>query len=146
MLSIRARAFPKEIPMTGNRPLPNSRRKAPILSTVPATTPAQVSSLRNTGIGVVGDAPWGTHICVFYQTRQDLLDTAVSFFGAGLHSNELCVWAISDPITEPEAMDALACAIPDFDRHLGAGQVELLRGSDWYLKGDEFDLQRITGG
>jgi DNA-binding CsgD family transcriptional regulator len=132
--------------MTGNRPLPNSRRKAPILSNVPACTHAQVSSLRNTGIGVVGDAPWGTHICVFYQTRQDLLDTAVSFFEAGLHSNELCVWAISDPITEREAMDALARAIPDFDRHRAAGQIELLRGSDWYLKGDEFDLQRITGG
>jgi DNA-binding CsgD family transcriptional regulator len=132
--------------MNGNRPLPNNRRKAPILSSVPACTPAQVSSLRNTGIDVVGDTPWGTHICVFYETRQDLLDTAVSFFEAGLHSNELCVWAISDPITEPEAMDALACAIPGFDRHLAAGQIELLRGSDWYLNGDEFDLQRITGG
>ena len=132
--------------MTGNRPLPNSRRKAPILSNVPACTPAQVSSLRRTGIDVVGDTPWGTHICVFYETRQDLLDTAVSFFEAGLHGNELCVWAISDPITEREALDALACAIPGFDRHLAAGQIELLRGSDWYLKGDEFDLQRITGG
>jgi DNA-binding CsgD family transcriptional regulator len=132
--------------MIGNRPLRNSRRKAPILSNVPACTPAQVSSLRRTGIDVMGDTPWGTHICVFYETKQDLLDTAVSFFEAGLHSNELCVWAISDPITEREALDALACAIPGFDRHLAAGQIELLRGSDWYLKGDEFDLQRITGG
>jgi len=132
--------------MTGNRPLPNSRRKAPILSNVPASTPAQASSLRRTGIGVVGDTPWGTHICVFYETKQDLLDTAVSFFEAGLHSNELCVWAISDPITERDAIDALACAIPGFDRHLAAGQIELLQGSDWYLKGDEFDLQRISGG
>jgi len=134
--------------MTGDKSLPNSRRKARISgrSKVRAGTPAQVSSLRKTGIGLVGDTPWGTHICVFYETKQDLLDAAVHYFEAGLHSNEFCVWAISDPITEREAMDALACAIPDFDRHLAAGQIELLQGSDWYLKGDEFDLQRITGG
>ena len=94
----------------------NSRRKARISgrSKVRAGTPAQVSSLRKTGIGLVGDTPWGTHICVFYETKQDLLDAAVHYFEAGLHSNEFCVWAISDPITEREAMDALACAIPDF--------------------------------
>jgi hypothetical protein len=100
--------------MTGDRPRPKSRRKAPISgrSNLRARPPAQVSLLRNTGIRVVDDTPWGTHICVFYETKQDLLDTAVSYFEAGLHSNELCVWAISDPITEREAMNALARAIP----------------------------------
>jgi DNA-binding CsgD family transcriptional regulator len=134
--------------MTGERPLPNHRRKAPISSRSKgrAGAPAQVSSLRKTGIGLLGDTPWGAHICIFYKTKQDLLDTAVSYFEAGLHSNEFCVWAISDPITKREAMDALAAAISDFDRHLAAGQIELLRGSDWYLNGGEFDLQRITGG
>jgi hypothetical protein len=72
----------------------------------------------------------GTHICVFYEIKQDLLDTAVSYFEAGLHSNEFCVCAISDPITEREAMNMLARAIPDLDRHLAVGQIELLQGSD----------------
>ena len=105
--------------MTG-RPHPKSRRKAPTSgrSKLRARPPAQVSSLGKTGIRVVGDTCWGTHICVFYETKQDLLDTAVSCFEAGLHSNEFCVWAISDPSTEREAMNALARAIPDLDRHL----------------------------
>src|ERR1700688_3735554 len=134
--------------MTGDKSLPNSRRKAGISgrSKVRVGTPAQVSSLRKTGIGLGGGTAWGTHICFFYETKQDLLDTAVSYFEAGLHSNEFCVWAISDPITEREAMNALARTIPNLDRHLAVGQIELLQGSDWYLKGDEFDLQRITGG
>jgi hypothetical protein len=46
-------------------------------------------NLRETGIRVLGNMPWGTHVCVFYQTEQDLLDTAVSFFEAGLKNNEL---------------------------------------------------------
>jgi hypothetical protein len=43
--------------------------------------------------------PWGTHICLFYETPQDLLDTAVCYFEAGLKSNEFCVWAVSDPVS-----------------------------------------------
>jgi DNA-binding CsgD family transcriptional regulator len=104
------------------------------------------SNLRKTGIPVMRDMPWGTHICVFYQTKEDLLDTAVSYFEAGLKNNELCVWAISDPTTEIDAKNALRLAVPDLDRHLAAGRIELLRGTEWYLKGDQFDLKRITGG
>ena len=64
-----------------------------------------------------GRIPWGAHICVFYETKEDLLDTAVSYFEAGLQSNEFCVWAISDPITETDAKNALRLAVPDLDRH-----------------------------
>jgi hypothetical protein len=34
-------------------------------------------ALRKTGIRVIGDMPWGAHICIFYETKDDLLDTAV---------------------------------------------------------------------
>ena len=49
------------------------------------------SELRRTGISVVGDVPWGTHVCHFYETKQDLLDTLVPYFKAGLESKELPV-------------------------------------------------------
>ena len=38
------------------------------------------SALRRTGISVVGDVPWGTHFCQFYETKDDLLDTLVPYF------------------------------------------------------------------
>jgi DNA-binding CsgD family transcriptional regulator len=102
--------------------------------------------LRQSGIRVVGEVPWGGHICVFYETKDDLLDTAVAYFKAGLESNEFCVWAISEPITEAEAKAGLRRAIPDLEVQLAAGRIEILQGTDWYLPGDQFDLQRITGG
>ncbi len=102
--------------------------------------------LRRSGIRVVGDVPWGAHICVFYETKEDLLDTAAAYFKAGLASNEFCVWAISEPISEADAKAALARAIPDLQAQLAAGRIEIIPGADWYLRGDEFDLQRITGG
>ena len=33
------------------------------------------AELRKTGISVVGDMPWGTHFCLFYETKEDLFDT-----------------------------------------------------------------------
>lgn len=90
--------------------------------------------------------PWGTHACVFYETKADLLDAGAAYFKAGVESNEFCVWVISHPITESEARAALRLAVPDFDRLLAAGRIELLKGTDWYLDGDRFDLERIIAG
>jgi len=42
--------------------------------------------LRKTGISIVGDVPWGTHFCYFYETKQDLLDILVPYFKAGLEA------------------------------------------------------------
>ena len=54
------------------------------------------SELRKTGISVVADVPWGTHFCYFYERTQDLLDTLVPYFMAGLKNNEFCLWVISN--------------------------------------------------
>jgi DNA-binding CsgD family transcriptional regulator len=102
--------------------------------------------MRRTGIQVVDDMPWGSHICVFYETREDILDTCVTYFEAGLESNEFCIWAVSDPITEADAKASLRRSIADFDRYLAAGQIEIVQGHEWYLKGNQFELRRITGG
>src|ERR1700716_3834959 len=69
---------------------------------------AMTVPLRRTGIPVLGRISWGAHICLFYETKQDLLDTHVAYFKIGLQDDEFCLWAISDPITEEEARDALA--------------------------------------
>jgi hypothetical protein len=104
------------------------------------------AALRKTGIGPLGDRPWGTHACVFYETPKDILDTLAAYFEAGLESHEFCVWAVSEPLTIEDAQEALRRRIPGFAGHLAAGSIEILPGRDWYLKGDRFDLGKITGG
>ena len=107
---------------------------------------AEDSNLRRTGIRLLGEIPWGTHVCVFYESMEDLLDAAAAYFKAGLDSNELCVWAVSSPITEEDAWTALRDSVPDLPARRTAGQIEILQGHEWYLKGDQFDLKRITAG
>jgi DNA-binding CsgD family transcriptional regulator len=101
---------------------------------------------RLTGFRVMGEMPWGTHICVFYETKRDLIDAAINYFQAGLDNNEYCVWAVADSISITEANRALSNAIPKFDMRLRDGQIELQRARDWYLYGDQLDVKRIVGG
>jgi hypothetical protein len=94
------------------------------------------TELRKACICVVGDVPWGSHFCHFYETKQDLLDTLVPYLKAGLESQEFCVWVVPDSalISMEEAKGALAQAVPDLDRHLADEDIEILNGLDWYLE------------
>jgi len=96
----------------------------------------------NSGIVMVGDIPWGSHFCQFYQTKQDLLDILIPYFRAGLENNEFCVWVTSDFFTTEEATHAMAQSVPGFADYLAKGQMEIFPYIDWYLKGGSFDLQR----
>lgn len=90
--------------------------------------------------------PWGAHICLFYETPQDLIDTHAGYFAAGLDNNEFCIWALSAPVSRSAAINGLSKRIKGFTKHLAAGRIELVSGYDWYLKGGEFDSLRVTAG
>jgi hypothetical protein len=104
------------------------------------------TALRPTGIDVVGDKPWGTHFCHFYETGRDLLDTLVPYFKAGLENKEFCLWVISPPLTEEEARSALRQTLPELDRYLVERSIEILPNDVWYLEGGVFDLHRALNG
>jgi len=99
--------------------------------------------IRKTGIDILGDVPWGTHFCQFYQTKEDLIDILVPYFKAGLENNEFCMWITSEPLSEKEAKEAMRKALPDFDRYLKRGQIEIVPYEEWYLKEGTFNLQRV---
>src|SRR5438445_4466347 len=104
------------------------------------------AELRKTGISVVGDMPWGTHFCLFYETKEDLLDTLTPYCKTGLESGEFCLWIVADPLTVEEARDALKEAVPGFSRYLADSSIEIVSARDWYLSGGTFDLKRVTAG
>src|ERR1700674_1203162 len=101
------------------------------------------SELRKTGISVIGDVPWGTHFCYFYETKQDLLETLVLYFKAGLESKEFCVWVLSQALSAEEAKQALGKAVPNLGRHLAEGALEIHRHDEWYARDGGWDSQRV---
>ena len=102
--------------------------------------------LRKTGIDVLGDVLWGTHLCHFYQTKEDLIDILVPYFKAGLENNEFCVWVTSPPLAAKEAKAALKKAVDNLDEYVQKGQLELLDHSEWYTKSGKFEGDKVLQG
>jgi len=101
---------------------------------------------RETGITALGRVPWGTHICLFYQSKTDLLNLLPPYFKAGLEMGELCIWVTSEFLSAGEVENTMRKSMPDFDAYLERGQIEILPHSQWYLSGGNFDMQRVLRG
>jgi PAS domain S-box-containing protein len=104
------------------------------------------TEMRKTGVDVVGDMAWGTHFCLFYETKADLLEISVSYCKAGLESQEFCLWVVAEPLAVEDARRALKQAVPDFDRYFTDHSIEIVQARDWYFPDGHFDLNRVISG
>jgi PAS domain S-box-containing protein len=100
--------------------------------------------LRRSGIATVGDIPWGTHFCQFYENKADLLDVLVPYFKTGLEQNEFCIWVVFDPLDEQEARNALESALPGTSERIAAGDIEIVPQSQWHVGDGVADLQQLV--
>jgi len=99
--------------------------------------------LRPLGPDVLGQAPWGTHLCLFYESAEDLTEVLVPYFQAGLENHEFCMWVTSEPLGEQAAKEAMRRSVVDFDEYLRRGQIEIVAHADWYLRDGVFDTQTV---
>jgi PAS domain S-box-containing protein len=99
--------------------------------------------LRKSGIDIIGDIPWGTHFCQFYQTKEDLMEILIPYLRAGLENNEFCLWITSQALEE-EVKDVLGRFIPDFDLFLERKQIEIIPCTQGYVKEAFFDSGKVT--
>lgn len=101
-------------------------------------------STTHTGIPIIGDTEWGTNICLFYETMDDLLRSTASFFKSGLERHERCIWSVSAPVTVDLAIETLQAMIPQIEAFLQSGAMKVTDQEKWDVRPDEFNLQRIT--
>lgn len=102
--------------------------------------------LRDTGIGLVGRIPWGSHVCMFCETKQDVIEAVSTYFAATPGASELCIWVVSDPLSVGEATTALARHLPGFVEHHRAGRFKVIAAEDWYYVNGRFDWERVVAG
>src|SRR5271157_290963 len=101
---------------------------------------------RDTGIGVIGRVPWGTHFCLFYETRGDLASVLVPFFEVGLKNNEYCACVTSEPLYDGVFKKAMRDAVPGFDEYLDKGHIEFIPYNEWYYEDGNFNLKKAFNG
>lgn len=103
------------------------------------------AEMRKSRTDIIGDmAAWGAHFCLFYDTKEDLLDALISYCRSGLENNEYCLWVVTDPLTIEEAIVALKETVPGFDRYLAEPRIEILSANDFFLQGGKFDRNRVA--
>jgi anti-sigma regulatory factor (Ser/Thr protein kinase) len=99
-----------------------------------------------TGIPTIGALSWGSHVCQFYEGRDDLTAYLVPYFKLGLEHDEYCLWVTSDPLTVEDAQTLLRAAVPDVDSRVKRGQIEFVDYRAWYVDGDRLDADRALAG
>lgn len=98
------------------------------------------------GLAAVGDLHWGDHFCQFYETADDLRDSLVPYFKAGLENNERCLWITAEPFRRDDATAALRAAMPHLDRLLANGQIEIRDFDEWYVQQGSVSPEQVLHG
>jgi signal transduction histidine kinase/ActR/RegA family two-component response regulator len=90
--------------------------------------------------------PWGTHLCDFFASREELTAGLVPFFAAGLAHHERCLWIVSDPLPAHDAAEALRGVVPDLDQRIRNGQIQILDYVELYVRRGELDGTEVLNG
>ena len=106
------------------------------------TTPAARPNVTDCGIPGIKVVPYGIHLCHLYQERQELLDSLMPYFKAGLHLDDRCLWITAPPLTATEARAEMAKVLPRLDAIMDDGHLRIIDAAEWYgstggFKGEE---------
>ncbi len=98
------------------------------------------------GIPQLGDLGPGAHVGQLYRTREDLLETLVPFFAAGIAQGERCIWITAHPLCATDARAALGARIPDLADRERAGQIDILDHDAWYTRNGALGADDVIRG
>jgi len=98
------------------------------------------------GIEFIDEVPWGTHLCQFYQSKEDLIEILVPYFKQGLENNEFCMWVTSEPLGVEDAKTALKEKVKNLDDYIRKGQIEILDYKQWYTATGRFEADKVLEG
>jgi DNA-binding CsgD family transcriptional regulator len=83
-------------------------------------------------------------MCLFCETKQDMLEAAGAYFAAARDGAEHCIWIVSRPLTVDEAVTALARLVPGFAERHRAGRFVVAAARDWYYENGRFSWEKAV--
>ncbi|MEY2545748.1 MAG: hypothetical protein QOG48_865 [Verrucomicrobiota bacterium] len=99
---------------------------------------------RDTGLKAVGELPWGSHFCIFYETKRDLLDILVPYFHAGITANEYCLWIVApyEFATVAEARAIFGRAWSEFTGDEPTENIDIVPHQKWFGENGGLDISK----
>ncbi len=101
-------------------------------------------SFRSSGIDIIGDIPWGTHIGQLYSSKADFFNVGAPYMAAGLEDNELCIWIYAQSTSYEEVSNNIGMYVKDIDKYIERGQLIIIPYTDWYIKDSSFNEVRVN--
>jgi hypothetical protein len=95
------------------------------------------------------DLDWlraGDHVCQFYGTAEELAEVLIPYFKVGLERHEACLWIAGDPYGAERARSEMRTAVPDFDRRIAAGQMQIVSHEEWHRRWGTVSAAEAVGG
>ena len=86
---------------------------------------------------VLAGVKHGTHLCAFYETKDDLIDLVLPFFTGGAKRGDACVWMMPDSVSAEEAALHGRAAVAE-------SGIELYAGRKIYLKDSHFEREPVV--
>lgn len=80
-----------------------------------------MNNIRKSGLEMLGDIPWGTHISHMYSSTEDF-SLLVPYIKEGLLNNELCIWVYSENIKYEEILNMLYKDISYLNSFINSGK------------------------
>ena len=92
---------------------------------------------------ILGNVFHRRHICLFYSSKEDLLELVVPYFIQGLRNNEFCVWVVSELLGIKDAKAVLSKAAENLKINIKKGQLEVLDYKNVYFKSGKFSPNSV---
>jgi hypothetical protein len=96
------------------------------------------------GIPGIGNIPFGIHLCHFYPERQDLVDSLVPYFMAGLRNSERCLWIAAPPLPADEARAELAKVLPRLEAMIQEDRIRIVEATEWFKSIKRVDADDVS--
>jgi PAS domain S-box-containing protein/putative nucleotidyltransferase with HDIG domain len=91
----------------------------------------------------INQAKSSKHICLLFNSKEDLADILVPYFKSGLENNEFCIWVIADPLNVEGAKESLRKNIKNFQSYIKERQIEIIDGHKWLGKAGKFNTEMV---
>lgn len=86
---------------------------------------------------VLAGVKHGSHLCAFYETKDDLIDLVLPYFTGGAKRGDACVWMMPDSVSAEEAALHGRAAVAE-------SGIELYAGRKIYLKDSHFEREPVV--
>jgi signal transduction histidine kinase len=98
------------------------------------------------GLAAMPALQWGSHVGQIFDSADELRETLVPYFKAGLENNERCLWVTAEPLPADAARAAMRIAMPDFDAREKNGQIEIHDIDSFYARGEDLQPAKLVDG